>query len=75
MAVWEYTVSVWKFHNEEVYGHTTEEEKEKERVHLQGCIDMDYWLYQTDPFIVSLNLQLYLQRSHIRSGATCAETR
>ncbi len=32
--LWGYSISLWKFRNGEVYGHTAEEEKGKERARL-----------------------------------------
>jgi hypothetical protein len=40
----------------EVYGHTFEEEKEKERECLQERVEIKYWLYAVNPFIVSPKL-------------------
>jgi hypothetical protein len=34
IALWTFAVSLWKFRNGEVYGHTAEEEKVKEHTHL-----------------------------------------
>ncbi len=46
-------MSLWKFCNGEVYGHTVEEEKEKEQIRLQGHVDIEFELYAADPFIIS----------------------
>jgi hypothetical protein len=53
LALWDYAVSLWKFRNGEVHGHTIEENKEKERSQLQKRVDIEFRLYQVDPFIVS----------------------
>jgi hypothetical protein len=53
LALWDYAVSLWKFCNGEVHGHSIEESREKERLQLQNRIDMEYRLYQVDPFVVS----------------------
>ncbi len=52
-ALWEYSISVWKFRSGEVYGHTIEEGKEKERSNLQHRVEIEYGLYAEDPFLVS----------------------
>ncbi len=52
-ALWEYSISLWKFRNGEVYGHTIEEGKEKEWSNLQHRVGIEYGLYAEDPFIVS----------------------
>jgi hypothetical protein len=52
-ALWDYSISLWKFCNEEVYGHTIEEGKEKEHSSLQNRMEIEYSLYATDPFLVS----------------------
>jgi hypothetical protein len=48
----ELSISLWKYRIGEVYGHTVEEKKEKERVHLQERVEMEFRLYEADPFIV-----------------------
>jgi hypothetical protein len=51
--LWTYSMSLWKFCNGVVHGHTMEETKRKESQQLQTKIQQEYAAYHLDKYIVS----------------------
>ena len=53
LALWDYSTSLWKFHNGVVHGTSKEERAEKELISLQSQVEQQYRLYETDKFLIS----------------------
>jgi hypothetical protein len=63
-ALWEYSASLWRHRNGEVYGHTVEEKRENERQQLQNKIEQEFREYKANPFVVSpQHISLFTRRT------------